>query len=75
VWRAVFTRFRPRSLDVVLAFDPEELRGDAALNFAMLRACGLPFSGRFRGDGLRVGGGRRAAGTGLEGGARGRRWR
>lgn len=43
VARQLFTRFRTRFLEVVLAFDPAELQGDAALNFAMLRACGCPF--------------------------------
>jgi hydroxyethylthiazole kinase-like uncharacterized protein yjeF len=43
VARQLFTRFRPKSLDVVLAFDPAEFHGDAALNFAMLRACGCAF--------------------------------
>ena len=30
--RQLFTRFRPRSLDVVLLADPVEMRGDAAAN-------------------------------------------
>jgi NAD(P)H-hydrate epimerase len=42
VGRQIHTRFRPRSLDVVLASEPEELRGDAAENFRMLRVCGCP---------------------------------
>ena len=41
--RQLFTRFRPKSLDVVLTAEPEELRGDAAANLAMLRACGCAF--------------------------------
>ncbi len=40
--RQLFTRFRPRSLDVVLFATPEELKGDAAANYAMLAACGCP---------------------------------
>ena len=42
VGRQIHTRFRPRSLDVVLAGEPEGLRGDAAENFRMLRVCGCP---------------------------------
>jgi NAD(P)H-hydrate epimerase len=42
VARQLYTRMRPRSLDVVLAATPEELRGDAAENFRMLEACGCP---------------------------------
>jgi hydroxyethylthiazole kinase-like uncharacterized protein yjeF len=44
VARQLYTRFRPRELHVVLAADPEELRGDAAENLRMLTACGCPFS-------------------------------
>jgi NAD(P)H-hydrate epimerase len=43
VARQLFTRFRPQSLDVVLVFDPSEFHGDAAVNFAMLQACGCSF--------------------------------
>lgn len=39
--RQLYVRFRPRELWVTLACDPGELRGDAAANLAMLRACGL----------------------------------
>ena len=39
--RQLYVRFNPRSLRVILICDPEELRGDAALNLAMLRATGL----------------------------------
>ncbi len=39
--RQLHVRFNPRSLRVVLICDPAELRGDAALNLAMLRAAGL----------------------------------
>ena len=42
--RQLYTRFNPKSLDVVLSADEGELRGDAALNLAMLRACGCPWS-------------------------------
>ena len=38
--RQLFSRFTPRSLDVLLAGDPEELTGDAQSNFKMLQACG-----------------------------------
>ncbi|HTS49958.1 MAG TPA: NAD(P)H-hydrate dehydratase [Bryobacteraceae bacterium] len=44
VARQLYTRVRPRSLDVVLAGDPAELRGDAAQNFKMLEAVGCPVS-------------------------------
>jgi ADP-dependent NAD(P)H-hydrate dehydratase / NAD(P)H-hydrate epimerase len=39
--RQLHVRFRPRNLCVVLIGDPDELRGDAAQNLAMLRASGL----------------------------------
>jgi ADP-dependent NAD(P)H-hydrate dehydratase / NAD(P)H-hydrate epimerase len=42
VARQLHTRIRPRSLDVVLAGDPNEMHGDAAENFRMLRAVGCP---------------------------------
>ena len=42
VARQLFTRVHPRALDVLLATDPAELRGDAAGNFRMLGACGCP---------------------------------
>ena len=42
VARQLHTRIRPQSLQVVLASDPAELRGDAALNFKMLQAVGCP---------------------------------
>ena len=38
--RQLFTRFHPAALDVVLLAAPEELKGDAAANYRMLRACG-----------------------------------
>jgi len=44
VARQLHTRIHPRSLDVVLAGDPAELRGDAAQNFKMLQAVGCPVS-------------------------------
>ncbi len=40
VARQLHTRFRPRALHVVLAGRPEDLKGDAAANFKMLRAAG-----------------------------------
>jgi NAD(P)H-hydrate epimerase len=40
VARQLFTRFRPRALDVLLLGKPDELRGDAAENYQMFVACG-----------------------------------
>lgn len=40
VARQLHTRFRMKGLEVVLAANPEELRGDAAGNFRMLKAAG-----------------------------------
>jgi ADP-dependent NAD(P)H-hydrate dehydratase / NAD(P)H-hydrate epimerase len=40
VARQLHSRIRPRSLHVVLAADPAEMRGDAAQNFKMLQASG-----------------------------------
>lgn len=42
--RQLHVRVHPASLDVVLAFPPEELRGDAAENLRMARALGVPIS-------------------------------
>lgn len=42
VARQLHSRFRPRALHVVLAGDPEELKGDAAENYRMLRTAGCP---------------------------------
>lgn len=42
VARQLHTRLRPQTLRVVLLADPEELRGDAAINYRMLVACGCP---------------------------------
>ncbi len=44
VARQLYTRFRPRSLDVILAADPAALQGDAAANLRMLTACGCSFA-------------------------------
>ena len=44
VARQLYTRIRPRSLNVVLTGDPSEMNGDAAANFQMLRAVGCPYS-------------------------------
>jgi len=44
VARQLHTRIRPRSLDVVLAGDPGEMKGDAAANYKMLQAVGCPVS-------------------------------
>lgn len=38
--RQLLTRIRPLSLDVLLAADPAELKGDAAANLRMFQACG-----------------------------------
>jgi NAD(P)H-hydrate epimerase len=40
VARQLHSRFHPQALDVVLLAAPEELKGDAAANLAMLRAAG-----------------------------------
>jgi NAD(P)H-hydrate epimerase len=42
VARQLWTRLRPRSLSVVLASAPEELKDDAVANYRMLQACGCP---------------------------------
>jgi hydroxyethylthiazole kinase-like uncharacterized protein yjeF len=42
VARQLFTRLKPRALDVVLTADPTELRGEALENYRMLEACGCP---------------------------------
>ncbi len=42
VARQLFTRFQPRSLDVVLTADPAELKGDAAQNLRMIQTAGCP---------------------------------
>jgi len=39
--RQLQTRFRPRTLDVILAGPIADLRGEAAQNLEMLRACGI----------------------------------
>jgi NAD(P)H-hydrate epimerase len=44
VARQLFTRIRPRRLDVVLAGEPEELKGEALENLRMLSACGCPIA-------------------------------
>ncbi len=73
VARQLFTRCRPRSLDVVLAGERDSLVGDARDNLRMLAACGCPAADRI------TAGMRRATivvdallGTGLEGPPRGR---
>ena len=40
--RQLHTRIRPRSLDVVLAGNEQDLRGDAGENYRMLKATGCP---------------------------------
>jgi hydroxyethylthiazole kinase-like uncharacterized protein yjeF len=53
VARQLFTRFQPRALHVVLLAAPEDLKGDAALNYRMLQVCGctvareIPAEARF----------------------------
>ena len=42
VARQLFTRFAPRALHVVLLARPEDLKGDASLNYRMLEVCGCP---------------------------------
>ena len=42
VARQLHTRVRPRALEVVLAGDPAELKGEAAENYRMLGVCGCP---------------------------------
>jgi ADP-dependent NAD(P)H-hydrate dehydratase / NAD(P)H-hydrate epimerase len=44
VARQLFTRFRPQSLNVVLLAAAEDLKGDAAANLQMLKACGCPLT-------------------------------
>ncbi len=44
VARQLFTRFRPRRLDVVLLADPTQMQGDAAANLRMLEVCGCPIA-------------------------------
>ena len=44
VARQLHTRIHPQSLDVVLAADPGELKGDAAANYKMLQAVGCTVS-------------------------------
>jgi NAD(P)H-hydrate epimerase len=44
VARQLFTRAKPEWLHVVLAGDPEELKGDALQNYKMLRAVGCTVS-------------------------------
>jgi hydroxyethylthiazole kinase-like uncharacterized protein yjeF len=40
--RQLYTRFQGRALHVVLLAAPEDLKGDAAINWRMLQACGCP---------------------------------
>src|SRR5664279_5239418 len=42
VARQLYTRFDPRLLHVVLLAAPEELKGDAAAHYRMLKTCGCP---------------------------------
>ena len=44
VARQLHTRIRPQSLHVVLAGDPDEMKGDAAANHRMLQAAGCPIA-------------------------------
>ena len=71
--RQLWTRFHPLSLHIVLAAPPEEFQGDAAANWAMAQALGIPVSRAVEAE-------MRAAtlivdallGTGLSGPAKGR---
>ncbi len=42
--RQLWTRFKPDSLHILLAAPPEEFQGDAAANWGMVRASGIPYS-------------------------------
>jgi ADP-dependent NAD(P)H-hydrate dehydratase / NAD(P)H-hydrate epimerase len=42
--RQLRTRFKPHSLRILLAAPPEEFRGDAATNWSMVQALGIPSS-------------------------------
>jgi hydroxyethylthiazole kinase-like uncharacterized protein yjeF len=44
VARQIYTRFKPQRLDVVLAGDPAEMKGEAAENLGMLRIAGCPIT-------------------------------
>jgi NAD(P)H-hydrate epimerase len=54
VARQLYTRFGPRALDVVLLAAPEELQGDAAQNYRMLRAAGCPVAREISADAHRA---------------------
>ncbi len=41
--RQLYTRFRPKSLHVVMAGNPDDLKGDATQSLRMLAACGCGF--------------------------------
>lgn len=73
VARQLALRFRPLTLDVVLAWDPAEFQGDAAANFRMLELAGLhpsrTIERRMRAATLVIDA---LLGTGLSGPARGR---
>ncbi|HLI82278.1 MAG TPA: NAD(P)H-hydrate dehydratase [Bryobacteraceae bacterium] len=73
VARQLFTRIHPAALDVVLCDAPEALKGDAATNYRMLRACGCPVESeipaRARAATLVIDG---LLGTGISGPASGR---
>jgi NAD(P)H-hydrate epimerase len=45
VARQLHTRIRPQALWVVLAAQPDQLKGEALENFRMLSACGCPIAG------------------------------
>lgn len=72
--RLLHVRYRPASLDVILAAKPSDLRGDAAANLAMLRASGFEaihdqVPDEARGATLIIDA---LLGTGIDGDARGR---
>ncbi len=73
VARQLYTRARPKSLDVLFAGEPEELRGESASNYRAWLACGGRIAARITPEM------RQATlvidallGTGIEGAARGR---
>lgn len=52
VARQIHARFAPRRLDVLLVANPQELEGDAAANYDMLRAAGVEVQSQI-GDAMR----------------------
>lgn len=50
VARLLFTRYHPKSLKVVMAGSPEEMKGEAAENYRRLVECGCPIAREAAGD-------------------------